>query len=87
MSQELQGLDAEIHAVCSARDRVVMQRMGEPDDRAPGGKVGQDAIQVGRRLHPGDDVGVLKQLRPRGSDGRSRLDICLVLKARAGSGA
>ena len=87
LRQELQGLDTEIPAVCCARDRVVVQRMGEPDDRAPGGKMGQDALQVGRWFYPGDDVGVLKQLRPLGSDGRSCLDVRLVLVSRARSGA
>jgi hypothetical protein len=83
LDQELQGLDTEILAVGSARDRVVMQRMGEPDNGAPAGKVGQDAVQVGRWLYPGDDVGVLEQLRPGGSDGRSRPDVHLVLVPRA----
>ena len=87
LGQELEGVDAEIHAVCCARDRVVMQRMGEPDDRAPGGKMRQDVLQVGWWFYPGDDVGVLEQLRPRGSDGRSRLDVRLVLVSRARSGA
>jgi hypothetical protein len=69
------------------RDRVVMERMGEPDGHAPEGKVGQDAVLVGRWLYPGDDVGVLKQLRPRGSDSRSRIDVHLMLVPRARSGA
>ena len=83
LGQEFHGLYAEIPALGRTRDRIVMERMRKPDDRAPSGKAGKHAVQVGGRFDPGEDASVLEQLGPGRRDGRACLDVRRVIVACA----
>ncbi len=65
LRQELHGSQPQLPLLRPVRDGIVLQRMGQANDHAPGRELGQDTVEVHWRLDPAQHVSGPKQVRPR----------------------